>query len=111
MRKWFSVISNLAIRTWIAVDYSRVDFFLTGIFQFKELTKSASGSKNNIKLTKWHIFVSTVRLKSALKLKEDLPEQDNMYTNCSFGTVKLTLILANTLPKKFLKHKSIRLFG
>ena len=48
MLKRFSVISNLAVTTCIAVDYSREDFFLKGIFESKQVTKSASESKNNI---------------------------------------------------------------
>ena len=58
MLERFSVISNLAVTTRIAVGYSREDFFLEGIFESKQVTKSASGSKNNIKLTEWYIFLN-----------------------------------------------------
>ena len=54
----FSVISNVAVITRIAVDYSREDFFLEGIFESKQVTKSANRSKNNIKLTEWYIFLN-----------------------------------------------------
>ena len=40
------------------LDYSRQDLFLKGIYEFKQVTKSVSGSKNNIKLIKWYIFLS-----------------------------------------------------
>ena len=58
MLERFSVISNLAGTTRIVVDYSRDNFFLEGIFESKQGTKSASGSKNNIKLTEWYIFLN-----------------------------------------------------
>ena len=43
-----SVTSNLAVTTCIMVDYSKEYFFFKGIFESKQVTKSASGSKNNI---------------------------------------------------------------
>ena len=58
MSEHFFVISNLAVTTRIAVDYSKEDFSLEGIFESKQVTKSASGSKNNIKLTEWYIFLN-----------------------------------------------------
>ena len=54
----FSVINNLTVNTNIAVGYSNEGFFLKEIFESKQVTKSASGSKNNIKLTKWYTFVN-----------------------------------------------------
>ena len=47
----FSVVSNLAVTTGIAVDYSREDFFLEGLFESKQVSESANGSKNNVQLT------------------------------------------------------------
>ena len=61
-------MNKLAFTTRIAVDYSRENFSFKGILEFKQVTKSASGSKNS-KLTKWYIFC----LKRALKLGKDLP--------------------------------------
>ena len=52
----FSVISNLAFTTHVAVDYSGEDFFLEGIFESKQVTKSTGASKNNLKLTKWYFM-------------------------------------------------------
>ena len=72
MLKSFSVISKLSVTACIVVGYSREDFFLKGIFESKQVTKSVSGSKNNIKLTN-RIFFSIVCLKRALKQREDLP--------------------------------------
>ena len=54
----FPIISNLAVTTRIAVDYSIEDLFLKGIFESKQVTKSASGSKNIIKLRKCYIFLN-----------------------------------------------------
>ena len=51
MSKCFFVVSNLAVTARIVVDYFREDFFLEGIFESKQVTKSASGSKNNLELT------------------------------------------------------------
>ena len=48
----FSVINNLTVNTSIAVGYSNEGSFLKEIFESKQVTKFASGSKNNIKLTK-----------------------------------------------------------
>ena len=53
MLERLSVISSLAVTAHIVVDYSREDFFLEGIFESKQVTKSASESKNSIKLTEW----------------------------------------------------------
>ena len=50
MSKCFFVVSNLAVTARIVVDYFREDFFLEGIFESKQVTKSASGSKNNLEL-------------------------------------------------------------
>ena len=58
MLESFSKISNLAVTTSVTLDYSREDFFLEGIFESKQVTKSATGSKNNIKLTEWYIFLN-----------------------------------------------------
>ena len=58
MSERFSVISNLAITTRIAVDYSIEDFFLKEIFESKQVTKPASESKNNIKSTEPYIFLN-----------------------------------------------------
>ena len=71
MLESFYVISNLVVITRIAVDYSREDFFLKGISESKQVTKSAKGSKNNIKLTN-DIFFSIMCLKHAFKSREDL---------------------------------------
>ena len=60
MSERFSVISNLAVTTSIAGDYSREDFFLKEIFESKQVTKPASESKNNIKFTEWYIFLNRV---------------------------------------------------
>ena len=56
MLESFSVISNLTVNTNVAVDYSNEDIFLKEIFESKQVTKSVSGSKNNINLTKWYTF-------------------------------------------------------
>ena len=58
MLEGFFVIRNFAVTTRLAVDYSREDFFLERIFESKQVIKSASGSKNNIKLTEWYIFLN-----------------------------------------------------
>ena len=58
MSERFTVISNLAFSTRIAADYSRKDFLLKGIFESKQVTKSAGGSKNNIKFTQWYIYLN-----------------------------------------------------
>ena len=50
MMEVFSVISNLAVTTPIAVEYSGVDFFLEWIFESKQVTKSQGGPKNNLNL-------------------------------------------------------------
>ena len=71
MLERFPIISSLAVTTGIAVDCSRENFFLEEIFESKQATKSASGSKNNIKLTECYIF-SIVCLKCAFKSSEDL---------------------------------------
>ena len=71
MSQSFFVVSNLGVTTHIAADYSREDVFLKEIIESKQVTKYASGSKNNIKLTKWYIF-SILHLKHALKSREDL---------------------------------------
>ena len=55
MSESFTVMNKLAFTTRIAVDYSRENFSFKGILEFKQVTKSASGSKNS-KLTKWYIF-------------------------------------------------------
>ena len=59
MSESFTVMNKLAFTTRIAVDYSRENFSFKGILESKQVTKSASGSKNS-KLTKWYIFVSIV---------------------------------------------------
>ena len=46
MLESFYVISNLVVTTRVAVDYSREDFFLKGIFKSKQIAKSASKSKS-----------------------------------------------------------------
>ena len=51
------------------------------------------------------IFFSIVSLKRVLKSREDLPVWGNMHTNCSLGTLKLTLFLTNNLSKIFLMHE------
>ena len=59
MSERFSVISNLAVSTRIAVDYCRLDlFFLREFIESKQVTKSASESKNNIELTEWYSFLN-----------------------------------------------------
>ena len=55
------------------VGYSRQDLFLEGIFEFKQVIKSASGSTNNINNLQNGKFFWIVRLKRALKSSEDLP--------------------------------------
>ena len=42
MLERFSKISSLANTTRITVDYPREGFFLEGIFEYKQVTKSAS---------------------------------------------------------------------
>ena len=54
-KKCFSVICYLAVTTRKAVGYSG-EIFFQGNFASKQVTKSASGSKNNITLAKWYIF-------------------------------------------------------
>ena len=58
MSERFTVISNLAVTTRIAVDYSGEDFFLEEVFESKHVVKSASTSKNNIKFTEPYIFLN-----------------------------------------------------
>ena len=67
MSESFSVISNLAVNTHIAVDYSGENFFLKGIFESKEVTQSTSGSHHNIKL-----FVINTPFFYPLKTSENL---------------------------------------
>ena len=66
MSESFTVMNKLAFTTRIAVDYSRENFSFKEIFESKQVTKSASGSKNS-KLTNG-IFLSVLCLKRALKL-------------------------------------------
>ena len=92
MSKRFSVTTNLAVTTPIVVDYSKEDFFLKGIFEPKQVIKSASASKNNIKLKEWYIFLSrTSQTCSQIKRRFTCIG----HTNCSLATVKLTLFLTN----------------
>ena len=58
MSESFSIISNLTVTTHIAVDYSREEFFLKGISESKQVTKSASGFKINFKLIKWYLLLN-----------------------------------------------------
>ena len=46
MTERFSVIFNPEVTARLAVDYSREDFFLKGIFKSKQIAKSASKSKS-----------------------------------------------------------------
>ena len=69
----FSVISNLAVTMHIVVDYSREDFFLKGIFESKQVTKSASGSKVD------QLCISNV-----------LSNQVNIYLHRATGTLILS---------------------
>ena len=66
MSEGFSVIRNLAVTTRIAVEYSTEDFFLKGITESKQVTKSESDLKTTLSLPNG-VFFSTVRLKRALK--------------------------------------------
>ena len=101
----FSVISNLAVTTRIAVEYSTEDFFLKGITESKQVTKSESGSKNNIKLTEWCVFLNRAsQTCSQIKIGQT-------HTNCSLRIVKLTLILTKKLSKTFLMHESMKFLG
>ena len=68
MSECFSVKSNLAVTTRIAVDYSREDLFPERIFESKQVTKSTSGSKNNIKLTEWYLLVNRCLIQVNLHL-------------------------------------------
>ena len=110
MSKPFSVISKLAVTTRIAVDYSREDFFLEGIFESKKLPSLQMDVKTTLSLQNG-IFFSIVHLRRALQSSEDLTLQGSRYTNCSLGTVKLTLFLTNDLFKKYLMHESMKFFG
>ena len=54
----FSVLSNLAVTTRIVVDYSREDFFSRYSLNLNKLPSLQMDLKNNIKLTKWYIFLN-----------------------------------------------------
>ena len=58
MSESFSATSNLALTTRITVDHSREVFFFKGIFESKQVTKSASAYENNIKFTEWYVFLN-----------------------------------------------------
>ena len=47
----FSAISNLAVTTRIAINYSRADFLLKGIFETKYSVKSTLRSKDYFQFT------------------------------------------------------------
>ena len=83
MTESFTVKSNLAVAARSDIDYYREDFFLNGISESKQLTKSAGWSQNNIRPKKWYIFPN-VRLKRDVKSREDSPVQGNTHANCSF---------------------------
>ena len=111
MSERFSVISNLAVSTRIAVDYCRLDFFFWGnLLNLNKLPSLQVNLKIILSLQNG-IVSSTVRLKHALKSSEDSPVYGNTHTNCSLGTVKPTLFLTNNLSKKHLMHESMKFLG
>ena len=95
----FSKICNLSVTTCVAVDYSREGFFLKGIFEYKQVTKSASGSRNNIKLTKWYIFLNcTTQMCPQIKRKYVICKLNLVFRSiCRLGNL---FRLKDSLEKK-----------
>ena len=85
-RNVFSVVSNLAVTTGIAVDYSREDFFSRDSLNLNKFPSLQMDLKTTWSLQN-SIFFSILRLKRALKSSECLPVQDNTHTNFNSETV------------------------
>ena len=80
MLEHFSLIINLAVTTCIAVDLSRENVFLEGIFESKQVTKPAVDLKRTngmVKSLRNGIFVPIVCINRAVKSNEDLPVSEN----------------------------------
>ena len=87
MTEGFSVISNLAVTTRIAVNYPRADFFLN----LKIIFNLQNGK-----------FLSIVRPSLVLKSSEALPKYGKTQINSLLGTMKLRPLWINSLFKNFL---------
>ena len=102
MTEGFSVISNLAVTTRIAINYSRADFFLSSESLKRNKVLSLHLDLKIIFNLQNGKFLSIVRLSLVLKSSEALPKYGKTQINSLLGTMKLRPLWTNSLFKNFL---------
>ena len=101
MTEGFSVISNLAVTTRIAINYSRADFFSSESLKRNKVLSLHLDLKIIFNLQNGK-FLSIVRLSLVLKSSEALPKYGKAQINSLLGTMKLRPRWTNSLFKNFL---------